>query len=295
MAQAPVRALPRVVACMPAWNSSAYVVPVLESLAAQTYPNLNILISVDVCSDDSAQICERFAATRDNVMVIHQRERLGWIGNCNALLERVDGDYALFAMHDDPLAPTYIAQMVDALEANPHAVLAFADMETTADEALSYDALDGVVSRFERARRVLYGGGPWWIPFRGLMRMSTVRSLGGLRRHLAGEYAADWPWLLRFVLAGQVVRVAERLVCKRIHSKSLSSMWRRGGWNGFGVVLDCMCIVRGAGFPLLQELYLHCGIVAFSIGLPACPSVLAPVKDAVRRRAHELSLREDAP
>jgi glycosyltransferase involved in cell wall biosynthesis len=295
MTQAPERALPRVVACMPAWNSSAFIVPVLESLAAQTYPNLDILISVDVCSDDSAQICERFAATHDNVTVIRQRERLGWIGNCNALLERVDGEYTFFALHDDPLAPTYVAQLVDALEASPRAVLAFADLETTAGEALSYDTLDGIISRFERARRVLHGGGPWWIPFRGLMRTSTVRSLGGLRRHLAGEYSADWPWLLRLVLAGEVVRVVERLVCKRVHSKSLSSMWRRGGWNGFGVVLDCMCVVRRAGFPLLQELYLHCGTVAFSIGLPACPSVLVPVKDAVRRRAVNLPLREDVP
>ena len=295
MAQASVRALPRVVACMPAWNSSAYVVPVLESLAAQTYPNLAILISVDACSDDSLAICERFAATRDNVTVIQQRERLGWIGNCNALLEGVDGDYAFFALHDDPLAPTYVARLVDALEANPRAVLAFADMETDTGEALTYDTLDGIVSRYERARLVLHAGGPWWVPFRGLMRMSTVRSLGGLQRHLAGEYSADWPWLLRFVLAGQVVRVSERLVCKRVHSKSLSSTWRRGGWNGFSVVLDCMRIIRGAGFPLLQELYLHCGMIAISVGLPACPSLLSPVKDAVRRWAHELSLREETP
>lgn len=276
---------PRVVACMPAWNAAAFVEPVLASLAAQTYPNLAILISVDCSSDDTAAICERFAAGRTDVTVLRQPERLGWIANSNALLAAAEGDYVFFAQHDDPLAPTYVERLVAALEAAPGAVLAYSDLETSTGETFVYDQLDGVDDRFERARRVLHAGGAWWLPYRGLMRASTVRRLGGLRRHLAGEYSADWPWLLRLVLAGGAVRVPERLVCKRIHRGSLSSLWRKGGWNGCAVILACLGVVRRAGFPLARELYLYCGFLAFSAGLPACPPILSPLRDALLERA----------
>jgi glycosyltransferase involved in cell wall biosynthesis len=273
--------LPRVVACMPAWNAADFIEPVLATLAAQTYPNLEILISVDRCTDATAELCERFAAGRANVTVVRQPARLGWIGNSNALLARANGDYVFFAQHDDPLAPTYVERLVTALESAPDAVLAFTDLEASTGETSSYDLLDGVDDRFERARRVLHAGGAWWVPYRGLMRVSAVRRLGGLRRHSAGEYAADWPWLLRLVLIGGVVRVPEPLVCKRVHHNSLSSLWRKGGWNGCSVALSCMGIVRAAGFTPAQELYLYCGFLAFSIGLPACPPLLSPLRDAL--------------
>jgi glycosyltransferase involved in cell wall biosynthesis len=270
---------------MPAWNAAAFIEPVLASLAAQTYANLAIVISVDRCDDETAAICERFAAGRDNVTVLRQPVRLGWIANSNALLAAAGGDYVFFAQHDDPLAPAYVERLVAALEATPGAVLAYADLETSTGERFVYDQLDGIDDRFERARRVLHAGGAWWLPYRGLMRASAVRRLGGLRRHLAGEYSADWPWLLRLMLAGGAVRVPEVLVCKRIHRNSLSSLWRKGGWNGCAVVLACMGVVRGAGFSLAHELYLYCGFIAFSAGLPACPPFLSPLRDALLARA----------
>jgi glycosyltransferase involved in cell wall biosynthesis len=270
---------------MPAWNAAAFIEPVLASLAAQTYPNLTILISIDRSGDDTAEICDRFAAGRDNVTVVRQPARLGWIANSNALLHRAEGEYLFFAQHDDPLAPAYVERLVDALENEPGAVLAFTDLETSHGETHVYDLLDGVDDRFERARRVLHAGGAWWLPYRGLMRASTVRALGGLQRHLAGEYSADWPWLLRLVLAGTAVRVPERLVYKRMHRASLSSLWRKGGWNGCAVALACMAIVRRAGFPLAQELYLYCGFLAFNAGLPACPPLLSPLRDLLLERS----------
>jgi glycosyltransferase involved in cell wall biosynthesis len=55
----------RVVACMPAWNAATFIEPVLESLAAQTYQDLQIVISVDACNDGTAELCEAFASTSD--------------------------------------------------------------------------------------------------------------------------------------------------------------------------------------------------------------------------------------
>jgi glycosyl transferase family 2 len=82
---------PKVVACVPAWNAATFIGPVLDSIAAQTYANLDVLISVDACADGTAELCEAFAATHPNVAVIRQPSHLGWVGNCTALIGAVEG------------------------------------------------------------------------------------------------------------------------------------------------------------------------------------------------------------
>jgi glycosyltransferase involved in cell wall biosynthesis len=77
--------LPKVVALMPAWNAESFIVPVLESLAAQTYPNLEVLISDDASADRTVGICEEFKARHANFRLIRQPRNFGWIGNVNAL------------------------------------------------------------------------------------------------------------------------------------------------------------------------------------------------------------------
>ena len=160
---------PKVVACVPAWNAATFIGPVLDSIAAQTYPNLDVLISVDACADGTAELCEAFAATHPSVAVIRQPSHLGWVGNCTALIGAAEGDYLFFAMHDDPLLPDYVRLLVDAIEAHPRAVIAFSDMHS--DPGIeSYDELTDVANARERARRLLRPSGAWWCPFRGVVR-----------------------------------------------------------------------------------------------------------------------------
>jgi glycosyltransferase involved in cell wall biosynthesis len=256
------RSRPRVTACMPAWNAAAFIRPVLASLTAQTYPDLDLLISVDACSDDTADICAEFAAANPRVRVIRQPSRLGWIGNANALLEAASGDYLFFAFHDDPLRPQYVERLVEALERNPDAVLAFCDVDSNIG-AFSYDVLDGIGDRFARARRVLLQQGPWWVPNRGLMRGGAVKALGGMRRHRAGEVAADLPWLLRLALAGPFVRVPLPLIVKAFRDASLSASWQKDTRRRLAVVLACLDVIRAAGFGRARTLRLYCEAAVF--------------------------------
>ena len=246
---------PRVTACVPAWNAAAFVGPVLAALAAQTYPNLDIDISVDACDDATGEVCDAFAAGRAHVRVAHQKTRLGWIGNANRLLRDARGEYVFFAFHDDPIEPDYVARLVDALERAPAAVLAFSDVRSNLG-AFRYTELEGVATRFERARRVLLQRGEWWVPNRGLMRASAVAALGGMRTTLAGEFAADHPWLLRLALLGDFVRVPLPLVTKTFRPGGVSARWRKGPLRRLGVAASCIGIVCGAGFTRRRTLLL---------------------------------------
>jgi len=246
------RRLPRIVACLPAHNASAFVEETLHALAAQTYPNLRVLVSVDRSDDDTADRCERFAGTDARFSVIRQATRLGWIGNANALLDRAgsEADLLFFAPHDDLPEPAYVARLAEALRGNPRASLAFSDLEVIQPDGeariVRYGELDGIACRVERGRRLLARRFGWWTPFRGLLSVETARRVGGLRRNLAGEFAADWPFVLHLALLGEFVRVPEVLYRKRYRTESLSKRWRYRSDQWTAAALSCGRTIVGA-------------------------------------------------
>jgi len=253
-------AAPRVVALVPVWRAAGFIAATLDSLVAQTHPNLEILISDDASPDDTAAICEGYAARDPRVRMIRQPLNLGWIGNVNALLREARGDYLLFAFHDDLLEPSYVERCVAALEANHDAILAFSDIGVVYPdgrrESRSYAVLDGTKDRAGQARRVARQEGAWWIPNRGVFRARAAPAIGGLRRHLAGEYSADWPWLLQLSLLGTFVRVPERLCTKIYQPRSLSRGWDLGLKSATAVVLSAMQGVWGSSIPISEKAVL---------------------------------------
>jgi glycosyltransferase involved in cell wall biosynthesis len=250
-------ARPRVMALLPAWQSAEFIERTLASFERQTWPDLHILISVDQCSDRTAEICRSFAGRHGNATVVVQEQRLGWIGNVNWLLAHAEADYLLLAGDDDLIAPTYVERLVAALEARPSAVLAFSDMEFAhrdgAIEILRYRALDGIASRIVRAAQVLRRTRGWWIPYRGVFRAAAARQIGGLRRHKAGEFAADWPWHLGLALIGELVRVPEPLCRKQSRAESVSATWDYSLRNWFAVSLSCVEAIRRSRVGFVEK------------------------------------------
>lgn len=258
----------RVVACLPAWNAADFILRTLDSLAAQTYEHLRILISVDLSDDGTGEICDHYAMHHSGFEVIRQTSRLGWIGNVNDLLRRVDAPYAMFAFHDDILDPRFVERLARRLDESPNAVLAFSDMETTFQdghkEMSRYDALDGVTDPVERTKRIIEKRGDWWTPHRGIFRAAVGKSIGGLRPHRAGEFAADWPWLLHLSLHGEFSREPEVLCFKYYRDASLSRSWGFTTTQRGAVALSCLREVMRAQVPIglklaaLREILVPC-------------------------------------
>jgi len=251
--------LPRAVALLPTRNAEPFIEATLTALGAQTYPHFAVLISDDASTDRTPAICERFAQADGRFRFLRQTRQLGWVGNSNALLQAARGDYLFFAAHDDLVAPTYVASLVDALERDPAAVLAFSDGEKlTLDnesEVWSFAELDGL-GGLEQAVRIARQRPGWPVPFRGVFRASAAQRVGGLRRHLAGEFGADWPWLLRLSLLGGFVRVPQPLFRKVARPESLARTWEYGFRDWVGVTLSCVREVRHAALAPRAELRL---------------------------------------
>ena len=108
---------PRVTALVPTYNGAEFIMRTLDSLAAQTWPNLEILIGDDRSTDDTLEVVRRFAEQSPGHAVLERDANLGWLRNSNDLMARADGELMFFAFHDDVVAPTYVEKLVAALAA----------------------------------------------------------------------------------------------------------------------------------------------------------------------------------
>ena len=237
-----------VTACVPAYNASDFILETLDSLCAQTCSDLEILISVDYSADDTARLCERLARADPRIRILVQRSRLGWLENVNHLLREAGGDYVFIAAHDDVLQPGYVAALVSGLQSNPAAALAFSDLVIVDGERRTvkrYRA-GGLRSPTLRAMAMLFQVKGWWVPYRGLLRREALERCGSLKPSRAGEFSADWPWLLRLSLWGPLIRVPGTLCEKRLRPGSLSKSWSFGVSDWLAVDGICRDSIRGS-------------------------------------------------
>jgi glycosyltransferase involved in cell wall biosynthesis len=220
---------PLVTAVVPTYNGARFIERTLDSLAAQTWPHLEILIGDDCSTDDTLEVVRRFAERHPNTRVLEREANLGWLRNSNDLMANARGELMFFAFHDDEVAPTYVEQLVGALRNAPRAVLAFSDMHVHeldgTVERHAFAAFDGVTSALERARIMVRRPDGWWVPNRGLFPASAFAEVGGIHPNDRGEFSADWTWLLGLCLVGEFVRVPEVLCTKYYQSASLSKQW----------------------------------------------------------------------
>ena len=155
-------------ALLPAYQASEFIQSTLDSLSAQTYGDFNVIISVDFCSDNTFDICMRHSEEDPRFRVIRQEKRLGYVGNCNFLLDQADADYVLFAFHDDILAPSYVEKLCKVLDARPEAVMSYSDVMVTdvdgSQEHWVFTGLDGLHDRVKRGLRMIKRPKFWWVP-----------------------------------------------------------------------------------------------------------------------------------
>ncbi|WP_329106722.1 glycosyltransferase [Micromonospora sp. NBC_01699] len=99
---------------VPIHNVRRYLVDCLDSIAGQTYPDLDVVLVDDGSTDDSGEIAERYARTDDRFRLIRQPNR-GLGAARNTGIEAAAGDYLSFVDSDDLLPPYALEVLVGAL------------------------------------------------------------------------------------------------------------------------------------------------------------------------------------
>lgn len=230
---------PHVSVVIPAYNAAQTLGQTLDALLAQTYPRWEAIVVDDGSSDATAELAARFAAADSRVRVLRQANQ-GPPGARNAGLALASAPWLLCLDADDWLAPTFLARLTGALEANP--------------------ALDAVHCAWVRVSPAGEISGPFYgppdedlfpaltssctldTPGVCLVRRSLVEAVGGFdprRRH-----ADDWDLWLRLARAGaRFGAVREPLFFYRLQPAS-SSLASQNTLRLLGHILDIVTLAH---------------------------------------------------
>lgn len=99
-----------------AYNIGEYLPRCLDSLLAQSYRKLEIIVVDDGSEDATAAVCDQYAMQHDSIKVIHQLRNEGPSGARNKGLAIAEGDYIGFVDGDDWIEPDMYGAMLKACE-----------------------------------------------------------------------------------------------------------------------------------------------------------------------------------
>ena len=106
---------PLISVIVPTYNVEKYIQPCLDSICAQTYPNLEI-ICVDDCSQDGTAQVLLNAATKDSrIKVTVMEKNSGAAVARNEGLTQAQGEFIAFCDADDFVVKGYIATIINLL------------------------------------------------------------------------------------------------------------------------------------------------------------------------------------
>jgi glycosyltransferase involved in cell wall biosynthesis len=145
---------PLVTVAVPLYNHAKYVRECLDSVAAEGYPELELLIVDDGSKDASLQVAQEWVAQngkRFRRCVLMAQANRGICATLNRLILESRGEFILGLASDDRLLPGGIAPRVRLLQEHPNSLAVLSNTRVM-DEAGNVLADDGLFRYFKLSR-----------------------------------------------------------------------------------------------------------------------------------------------
>jgi glycosyltransferase involved in cell wall biosynthesis len=228
-----LHALPQkatVTVVIPAFNAAAFLGEALESVLAQTYQPLEIIVVDDGSEDETPQVAAAYASKVTYI----RKERGGPASARNSGIRAASGEWIAFQDADDIWLPTFLEKLVHT-SAKKSADVAFCDavtlendimvgptfferkgLKTRLDEIAPYDILLDPFSLFFEFHQFM-------LTCAVLVRRDALLRVGLFDESIyCGEDLDLW---LRLSLTYRFAIVNENLVLRRIHNHNLTRDW----------------------------------------------------------------------
>ena len=215
----------RVTIGVPVYRGEAFLEETLRAIEAQTHSDFEVMISIDGPDPACEEIAARFLGD-SRFRVVVQPERLGWVGNINWLLGRVEGDFWYFHQQDDLTDPEYLEVLVAHALANPDAAVVYCDIIAFGQIRKPLAPASSVTgpTAYMRMMTLLHEHFPA-VAFRGVTRAAAVREAGPIPTNEFGDFGSDMCWVAGAARWGELLRVPRPLYRKRYHAENTHSKW----------------------------------------------------------------------
>jgi glycosyltransferase involved in cell wall biosynthesis len=211
-----MNAVPRLTVGLPVYNGEKYLAESLDALLGQSYGDFRLIISDNASTDTTEEICREYLAKDSRISYYRQPVNIGATPNHNWCFEHSDTELFKWASYDDLYGKDLLGRCVEALDDDPHLVLAHAHqaiIDGNGDIVFEVDyPLDTTNPHApDRFRSLLFevGGDDFY----GVMRSDVLR-----RTPLNGSYHhSDRTIMAELALYGRFHQVPELLFFRRDH------------------------------------------------------------------------------
>lgn len=104
------------------YNSAKFVLETLKSTKAQTYKNIELIVSDDCSTDDTVKLCAKWLENNKDrffrITLITSPKNTGIAPNCNRGLKAAEGEWAKFIAGDDILLDTCLHDNIDFISSS---------------------------------------------------------------------------------------------------------------------------------------------------------------------------------
>lgn len=217
------------------YNSAKYVLETLESAKAQTYKNIELIISDDCSTDKTVELCREWVEKNKDRFVrceiLTVEKNTGIPANCNRRLRASKGEWLKGIAGDDILAPDCIENFINFVKENPEAewvashVQSFRgqfreDALVSLYDASEYPIFEHDVSSLAQYRFLLKD-----FPFKimgCIFKTKMLVECGGYDERFPG--IEDWPLVLKLSKMGNICFYMSKVTSfYRLHDTSISN------------------------------------------------------------------------
>jgi hypothetical protein len=197
------------------FNESDGVRHCIESVLAQDFTDLELVISDNASDDDTVEVVQEYAREDRRVMISVNPVNVGLHENLNRTLQLSNGRLFRWISADDWLEPHALSTTVGALEHNPGALGATTGFTIHAPGAAPrYERYQGEFPsspdpsrRFERMLWFFHAGDGKYDPIYGTYRRDPLARSGGAKP----SDRSDWILSAELALTGPIIHIDEML------------------------------------------------------------------------------------
>ena len=210
---------------IPVYNGERYLQQAIDSVLAQTYADVEIVVIDDGSTDSSPTMLREYG---DRLRVYHQPNcgNVGLVRNTG--IERSHGEFIAFLDQDDWWLPEKLSLQVQAMRSSDSIGLVHTAVTDFDDDGCSESGLlnpDAHPERIQgRCFEELLQGNPMYNSS-VLVRRSALQKVGVCDLQIPGNTVQDYDLWLRIAKAFDFGFVSEPVTCYRMHSGQ--GMWNR--------------------------------------------------------------------
>jgi glycosyltransferase involved in cell wall biosynthesis len=280
---------------IPTFNRSELLKECVDSLLAQTHPDIEIIVVDDGSTDDTQSTIGELAKKHNNIRY-YSRPHLGAPAARNFGLTKATGEFIGFFDSDDLWPPNYIETMVKALNANPDFGAAYSQIMRFSDGEIrgQYGAVANPPSGYITTD--LFSGKPFILPSSTIFRKDVW---AGIFWDEMLKNRQDFDVFLRISTRIKFIYITHTYAIHRKHNNSISVMAGKDVFDEGAKVMERFYfqldgksyVQKRQAFRNISHRYRHFAVKNFGAGNRAVS--IAMLKRAITYYPFDLRLYVD--